>query len=61
MRDVPDLLWSWLAAKSPTPPVEHGEFFAQPQGHKLIRVVRRLGHLPVEGKSLSWDPCRTRA
>ena len=40
MRDVADLLWScWLSGEVTDASVEHSEFFAQLQGHKLIRVV----------------------
>lgn len=60
MRDVPDLLWSWLTGEVTDASVEHSEFFAQLQGHKLIRVVCEDWVIyPWKAKSLSWDPCRT--
>lgn len=60
MRDVADLLWSWLTGEVTNASVEHSEFFAQLQGHKLIRVVCEDWVIyPWKAKSLAWDECRT--
>ena len=57
MRDVADLLWSWLSGEVTDASVEHSEFFAQLQGHKLIREDWVI--YPWKAKSLAWDECRT--
>ena len=60
MRDVPDILWSWLTGEVTDASTEHSEFFAQLQGHTLVRVVCEDWVIyPWAAKSLSWDPCRT--
>lgn len=60
MRDVPDILWSWLTGEVSDASTEHSEFFAQLRGHTLIRVVCEDWVIyPWKAKSLSWDPCRT--